>query len=237
MKANALARHYGKLTAEERFRLILAARARGDEAEGDRLVSAGQRITLSMPDHAPYADAFEELALLVFIELQEEAARYLEAVAHADDVYDFFGEDEAEDADEGEAEEGESAEAEESDAKADAESAEEDAGERPIWQRHLDLALAAGFMLRTKAEGWKLFCARLTVPPWAVWEGLPGLDRLLSALQLAEKDAFDPEGFLRWLNAIRPDGEPERAEVPLSAEGMADAAEELFRQSIQWWGG
>jgi hypothetical protein len=125
----------------------------------------------------------------------------------------------------------------ESEAKADAESAEDAAGERPIWQRHLDLARAAGFMLRTKGEGWKLFCARLTVPPWAAWEGLPGLDRLQHALQLAEKDAFGNEGFLRWLNVIRPAGEPERAEVPLTVEGMAAAAEELFRQSIQWWGG
>jgi hypothetical protein len=113
----------------------------------------------------------------------------------------------------------------------------DDAGEPPAWQRYLDLALAAGFMLRTKAGGWKLFCERMTVPPFAVWEGLPGLDRLQRALQLAEKTAFGNEGFLRWLNAIRPAGEPERAEVPLTVEGMAAAAEELFRQSVQWWGG
>jgi hypothetical protein len=40
-----LARHYANLTPEERFRLILAAGSRGDEAERDRLVSTGQRIT------------------------------------------------------------------------------------------------------------------------------------------------------------------------------------------------
>jgi hypothetical protein len=237
MNANAVARHYAHLTPKERFRLILAARARGDQAEQDRLMSTGQRIHLSLVDHAPYAQAFDELALLIFIELLEETARYNEAFARADEVHDLFGEDQEEDGDEVDEEEGDTAEEEESDAKADAESVEDDAGERPIGQRYLDLALAAGFVLRTKAAGWELFCERMTLPPFAVWEGLPGFDRLQRALQMAEKSAFAPEGFLRWLNAIRPAGEPERSEVPLTAEGMAAAAGELFRQRVHWWGG
>ena len=49
-------------------------------------MNAGGRITLSMPDHAPYAHAFDELALLIFIELLEEAAGYLDAFARADDT-------------------------------------------------------------------------------------------------------------------------------------------------------
>jgi hypothetical protein len=99
------------------------------------------------------------------------------------------------------------------------------------------MALAASFALRTKADGWKLFCARMAVPPFALWEGLPGFDRLQRALKLSENAAFVPEGFLRWLNAIRPAGEAERAEVPLTVEGVVTATEELFRQRIQWWGG
>ena len=86
MNAKSLVKHYSQLTPVERFRLILAAGARGDEAEQDRLVNAGQRITLAMQDHAPYGDAFSELALLVFIELLEEAARYEEAFVWADDA-------------------------------------------------------------------------------------------------------------------------------------------------------
>ena len=69
------------LTPEERFRLILAASGRGDEAERDRLVNAAERITLSMPDHSPFAHAFSELALLVFVEMLEDAARYNDAFA------------------------------------------------------------------------------------------------------------------------------------------------------------
>ena len=79
MKANAIARNYGCLTPEERFRLILAAGGRGDEAERERLMKAGGRITLVMSDHAPFAHAFAEIALLVFIELLDAASSYLEA--------------------------------------------------------------------------------------------------------------------------------------------------------------
>jgi hypothetical protein len=54
------------LAPEERFRLILAAGARGDEAERDRLRHSGERITLRMEDHAPWAHAFDELAMIEF---------------------------------------------------------------------------------------------------------------------------------------------------------------------------
>jgi hypothetical protein len=60
-KANPVAKLYDRLTSEERFRLISAAGARGDEAEQNRLIAAGERIHLSGQDHAPYADAFIEL--------------------------------------------------------------------------------------------------------------------------------------------------------------------------------
>jgi hypothetical protein len=235
MNASALAKHYGSLTPEERFRLILAAGARGDDAERERLMKAGGRLTLSMQDHAPYSHAFEELALLIFIELLEEAARYDNAYERASDALDIFAgaTDATEDAEEEEAE-GDGAEEDEP----MAEPSEGDARERPpAWQRSLELAYAAGFMLRTKAGGWKLFCERLNVPPFVLWEGLPGCDRLRRALALAEDSAFLPEGFLCWLNRIRPKGKPELTEVPLTVEGMADATEDLFRKRVDWWGG
>jgi hypothetical protein len=237
MNADALAKHYGNLTPEERFRLILAAGGRGDKAEQDRLVSSGQRIPLSVQDHAPYAHAFDEVALLIFLELLEEAARYLDTFARSDVADDLGGDDEAADGGEADEAEGDSGEDEPSEAKAAAESATEDAGKPPLWQRYLDLALAAGFVMRTKAEGWKRFCERLAVPPFALWESLPGFDRLQRALKLAEEAAFFPEGLLRWLNTIRPAGAPELAEVPLTVEGIATATEEFFRQRVQWWGG
>jgi hypothetical protein len=77
MKAPPLVKNYKSLKPEERYRLILAASGRGDVAERERLSRSGERIALSMQDHAPWAHAFNELALLQFIELLEEAAAYL----------------------------------------------------------------------------------------------------------------------------------------------------------------
>jgi hypothetical protein len=231
MNANAVTKHYGSLTPQERFRLILAASGRGDEAERDRLTNAGGRITLSMPVHAPYAQAFNELSLMTFIELLEEAASYQEAFAIANDTRNTFCDDEAE----GEEESDDSA-AEEN-PKADERPAQEDAVKEPVCVRALDVAFAAGYMLRTKANGWKLFCERLNVPPLLLWEVLPGFDRVQRALALTEKAAFVSEGFLVWLNRVRPKGKPKLTTVPLTVEGMADANEEAFRRRVEWWGG
>jgi hypothetical protein len=227
MNANAVARHYDRLTPEERFRLILAAGGRGDEAERDRLARAGGRLTLTFPEHAPYAQAFNELAFLVYIELLDEAARYLEAFDRADDCRDDFGEDETEPDSQGEGE----------DADATEKPAASGAGKRPVASRLFDLALAAGFVLKTKADGWKRFCERLNVPPWLLWLEHPGFDRLQGALSRAERAAFTPEGIVRWMNRIRPADAPERTEAPLTIEGQAADMERTFRKRAEWWGG
>jgi hypothetical protein len=233
MNANPLAKHYASLTPEERFRLILAASGRGDEAERDRLVKVGQRITLSVSDHLPFAHAFDELAQLIFIELLEEAARYLEVLDWTEDDAAVVGDNEA---DECERTEGKK-DSDEAEGQTDSEPAEHTLDERPAWQRTLDLALAAGFVLRTKANGWKLFCEHINVPPFLLWGLLPGFDRLQRALALAEEAAFLPAGMLRWLNTIRPAGEPERTEIPLTPERVANATTEMFRERVVWWGG
>jgi hypothetical protein len=222
MNANGLARHYRTLTPLERFALILAAGARGDEAEQARLVATGGRIALSLQDHAPHAHAFHEVAVRVFLELVEDAARYR-------DAFDpLWGDESGEEPDDDEAEGAETEDA-----------AEGGVGEegRAPWERRFHLALAAGFVLRTKARGWELFCERLSVPPFAAWEGLPGFGRLRRALDVAEEAAFVPEVFLRWLNEIRPAGAPELTGVPLTPEGVADENEQLFRARVAWWGG
>ena len=222
MSAKALAKYYASLTAEERFRLTLAAGIRGDETEQDRLVRAGGRITLSVSDHTPFAHAFNELALQVFVELLEMAGDYIDAFRSADGP-ETLGESEpapeSEDGDAGEVE------------------AESDAHQKPTWQRYLDVALAHGYMLKTKGDAWKLFCERMSVPAFAVWEFLPGFPRLEHALKLVEQAAFEPEGMVRWLNGVRPEGEPEVTTVPFTTEEVATGLERIFRERAAWWGG
>jgi hypothetical protein len=236
MNANTVARIYPALTPEERFRLILAATHRGDQAERERLASAGQRVTFSVFDHAPYTAAFNDLSLLIFIELLEDAGRYTDAFHRSGSLRDLFGEDEGEENGEEETRAGPEA------ANAGPETTEPmeaapDPREWSLWQRALDIALAAGYVLRTKMEGWKRFCEEMAIPPFVEWQWLPGFDRLQGAFTLTEEAAFVPEGYLRWLNGIRPAGEPELTEVPLTVEGIATATDELFRKCVEWWGG
>ena len=241
MNAGDLSKHYGSLSPEERFKLILAAGARGDAAEQDRLINAGGQITLSVSDHTPYARAFDELATLFYIELLEEAARYLEYLDRADD-HDLCG-DGAEDEDAGPDPVGEDGQIEAAPAApttpapAEGPAGGESPGKRSLGERYLRLALAAGYALRTKAAGWQQFCEALPVPPWALWSRYPGFDRLQRALVLAKHAAFEPEGFLCWLNERRPPGQPKLTAVSLTAEKIAGETAEAFRQRTRWWGG
>jgi hypothetical protein len=234
MNANAIAKGYTSLTPEERFRLILAASARGDDAEAGRLARAGARFTVNLMDHVPYAHAFKELTWLTFIELVEDAAQYLDALERPDEDTDAEA---APAASAGTTAGGPSDAGSGADPSASGGPPKPDAGKRHERQRPLDLALAAGFALKTKADGWKLFCERLNVPPFLLVEGFPGLDRLQQALALAQEAAFAPEAMLRWLNAERAAGEPPIRELPLTVEGVAEANEKMFRQCVEWWGG
>lgn len=191
MNTKTITRHYASLTPEERFRLIVAAGARGDKAEQGRLVSAGRRITLSMQDHAPHAHAFSALSLHTFIELLADAADYFEALHRPDDATDFTDDE----PDDNTAEQAE----------------DEDAGEvaenegRTIADDWFSLALAREFILKTKANGWKLYCERMSIPPFASWTFLPGFDRLQRSLTVAEKAALVLEGMVRtWQSQPTP---------------------------------
>src|SRR4051794_36058820 len=104
MTANAVAKHYPLLTPEERFKLILAAGSRGDEAEQSRLIASAKRLTLSMPDYSPFANAFSDVAWITFAELLDAAGEYLELFRGSDswpfDADDDGAEIESEEVDE-----------------------------------------------------------------------------------------------------------------------------------------
>ncbi len=232
MSEGSLAKMYGSLTAEERFRLIMAASGRGDEAEAQRLAMAGEQVTFRTAAHAPYAFAFNEVSELTLLELVDTAASYQEALLHL-----HSDEDEADDAEEANL-----------DHEPEEDTAEEGSGEecneefeldwnRPGGPRWLGAALGMGFMLKTKADGWKLFCERMGIPPFLLWKGLPGFDRLQRALKGAERAAFTPKGMIRFLNSIRPEGEPEVDPARLiTVEKCADEAEATYRKRAEWWG-
>jgi len=152
MKPNLTQKQYAFLTPRERFRLILAAGSRGDEAEQQRLRQSGHRIELKVPDHAPHAQAFADVAQVVFLDLANDAAYYDEYLLRADAAYESCpalhpDEDETEELSPG----------------------------AQLSERYLDMALSTGTIIRGKVGGWKLFCEKLSVPPFSLWEHNPGL--------------------------------------------------------------
>ena len=248
MKAKPLTQHYHLLTPQERFRLILAASGRDDDVERDRLVRTGKRITVSRQDHAPYAYAFHEVALLTFLMVLEDTSRYFDALASARVFFDDNVEDngahesaartEADNANEStEKEKGEINENGAAEVVSCEEPIPEDDAGGQIWRRCLCLAQAAGYVLLAKVDGWRLFCQQLNVPAFVSWQGLPGFDRLQHGLEHAKDIAFSQEEYLCWLNSIRPKATPKITAISLTVEAVAAMTEEAFQKQVRWLGG
>jgi hypothetical protein len=153
MNTLKLHHHYDLLEPEERFRLLLAAAGRHDDQEHERLMRSASCVAFRMPDHAPWAHAFHEIATLTMMELVENAAAYDEAFHHTIEMMD--------DTDDGDEDE-----------LSDEECDTEDSDMSPVvdparlpWVRAMGVVYAAGFVLKTKADGWTRFCERLNIPP------------------------------------------------------------------------
>jgi hypothetical protein len=244
MTSKSFSKNYGSLTPEERFRLILAASGRGDELERDRLARAGKRIALSMEDHAPYAHAFDDLAMMTFLELLDYSARFFDAIAHIQSVHckngavGLAGPQSTGNVPDAAAAELRSAQRAKTEPNGvpEPDGTDGDGTSRDI-ERDIDRAMAVGYQLRTLANGWKLFCDEMNVPPFIFWKDLPGFNRFRLALALNENAPFGPRQFLQWLNSVRPAGTPEITKTELTAEATASAYKEKFRDRVRWWGG
>ena len=80
MSANGLARLYGRLTIWERIPLLLAAEARGDEAEYRRLFNSSAPRAWRFPEHLLAEQALHVLALIYVGEQLDAAASYFFAL-------------------------------------------------------------------------------------------------------------------------------------------------------------
>jgi hypothetical protein len=247
MTAHRFARHYPALTPEERFKLVVAAVDRDDEADRARLVAAAERRTFQMPDYAPFIDAYHDLVFASFPHLLDAAAEFLErywmgdlsvdderdaAVNGREASPDKRGSGVEPTARDGAEPGGANGEASNLDPFAD------ERRKRPTRVRQLELAYVAGFILKVQVAGWKLFCERLNVPPFAFFKGLPGFERLERALKLAEKTAFEPADILKWLNRrCRSGAQRATLESIISPESYARQCDEAFREQVKSWGG
>ena len=216
MNNKVLAANFNVLAPEERFRLVFAAGARQDDVEQQRLMRSAPKKKFVVGDYIPYSNAFDEVAQLAYLDLLEKAQQYVDAWR---DVEPFVANS---------AGDGATASCPESSAS--------DAAAAPA-DRRMNLALVYGFMLKTNADGWQLFCERLCLPPYVLWKVLPGFARLQRALAVAQEAAFVPEDMLRWLNETRPPGTPEVTDVVLTPAKVAAELDQFFRERACWWGG
>jgi len=215
MNTKTLANLYSQLSVEERCRLIVAAGDRGDQAEQKRLSNASKRITFSNVDYWPFAQALQEFAVLTFLDLADEAALYREAIERWHDAKTTGS------------------------ARFPTRKRK-----RTFEEQAFEAFLAQGFVLRTKAAGWKLFCARMNISPFCFWKILPGFTRVQRELKIVEGTpdwpgaAYTPRGMTLWMNRNRPAGQPEVTEAKMrTAERIADAIDAGFRERVAWWGG
>lgn len=244
MRHNPLTRHYPALTPEERFKLVLAAVGRDDEAERARLVASAERLTFQTLDYAPFVNAYRDVVFTTYPHLLDSAAEYLERFWVADcsivDERDAAVHGDAAGLDdEGEPGDDDGAEPAGADgAGSECDPFADERRERPTWVRHLELAYAAGFILNVRVEGWKLFSERLNIPAFTYFKVLPGFDRLERALKMAETTAFQPAGMLNWLNSTRPTHAGRATfESIISPEVYACRCEAEFRGQVKFWGG
>jgi hypothetical protein len=83
MNTDALARHYDKLTPLERLPLIVAAAARGDEAERKRLTESAPRKWWRVPDYFSATLSLQHVSDYHLLTLVDLAATYFAALADA----------------------------------------------------------------------------------------------------------------------------------------------------------
>jgi hypothetical protein len=224
MNTGALAREYDKLTPGERFPLIVSANARGDEAEADRLANSAGWKSFRQRDFLPHSEAFRDLAIGVFVELLDLVAELAERSADATDaIADTRGHK----------------------SKRQGAGTKGRDGKSPAWEHYMHLEYAFGFLLKTKADGWKLFCERRHLPPFSLWEFLPGWERLQRYLKRVEGTAewpgmaFQREGMLRFMNSVRlkKGGATVTDANMISPEGLANDLDTLFDWHVERCGG
>jgi hypothetical protein len=79
MNTNGLARHYGTLSPWERLPLMRGTRARGDDAEADRLARSAPKNSFTVPDYYGLSDGLLTLATWHIMEQLERAAVFWSA--------------------------------------------------------------------------------------------------------------------------------------------------------------
>ncbi len=231
MNWNSIREKYYLLNAEERFRLLLAAESRDDKSEVIALEESAGNTRYVVPSHVPYLEAFEGIALALFVELIEDAALFhdcwefysercemdsweQERQAQQDQDFDFdLGFGDMDNEDETEDEVGSDDEIEDEDTATEDDASINSEGYLGLTREEV-IAKASAYLFIAKYRGWAAFCEKLGIPPHHPWRDYPGCKRLIQSIEIGERWAFTEEEMLGWLQHHG----SENAKVGLRAE-------------------
>jgi hypothetical protein len=224
MNRDNLVKQYGKLTPDERFRLVNAACARGDSVERERLNNTATRIHFDIAEHGPYGHVFLELQFRTFIDLLADAALLLESSQTVQSALR-------------ELRVATRVRQQKKQMMPQRYEHESDTVDWPSWDRATRAVRATGFMLKVKNEGWKLFCERQNSLPTELWEqlNLPGLNRLARALALVDSGVtLSTAEMAMWVNENKAAGDREVTEADIQTpEWYADLLDDCFRTRLK----
>src|SRR5712692_2605299 len=176
MNTNHLAKLYDTLTARERVPLIIAAGARGDQAEQKRLSASAPKETFQVPDYYALAKALDKAADYHLLTLLDLAANFWQWWG----LWMTYG---LRDPDTAGSKKGQRR-------KAKADQAEELRAEGIV--RYY----ASRFVAHV--DGWKQFCSERHIDPEVQLHFLPGWDTITRTEGPARELAFTPEEAARF---------------------------------------
>jgi hypothetical protein len=193
MNSNNLNKLYDQLSARERLALLVAASARGDAVDRQRLQSSAPRLRLEAPHHYGLATALIEAADFHLLSLLELAASYWQWWG----LWGWHGQSRQSKTVQVPGGAGEAVNA----------SARDTEGFRLYC-----MVRYQAFLFLTHVEGWKQFCCELSIDPVMLLECLPGWDMVTRTEVQAREQAFTPEEAAMFLLSETPLAEEPAAE-------------------------
>jgi len=220
MNTHSLAKLYDQLTARERLPLIIAAGARGDDAEQKRLSASAPQETYSVPHHFGLAKALQHCVDLHQLALLDLAAKF----------WQWWGMWMLR---------GLQADTEDGTAKRRRAQLAADEAEE-VRSYGIVRFFASRFV--NHVDGWKRFCATLHVEPLVQLEGMLGWQTIQSTEANARKLAFTADQAACFVASETTPGEgpdaPECGPLPVdSAEALAKGWHAILDELAQRGGG
>ena len=207
MNSNNLTKLYDQLTARERLSLLVAASARGDAVDRQRLHGSAPRLRLEAPHHYGLGTALIEAADFHLLSLLELAASYWQWWG----LWGWHGQ-------------------RRQSKTVQVPGGAGDAVDAPARDtegfRLYCMVRYQAFLFLTHVEGWKQFCCEMSIDPVMLLECLPGWDMVIRTEAQAREQAFTPEDAAMFLLSETPLAEEpaaEEFELPqvLTVEGLA----------------